>query len=198
MTWRTWICRHTKKTLSNAYTKVQQNVSSKQEHEEEFYDKWVHGAPHKPRDLVWLHNPSVLKGRVRKFHCSWIGSYLVLEKLSVQAQKRSQPQDHSCTLWSAQTVRKEHLFPTQQYLCCWATGELNESITTYRFWIAVTGRWWRGPAHHPSLSLPESPASWETQTLYCALNPGRIIFRRGGGVMYHGQYVAVAHAQHTC
>ena len=83
-----------KKTLSNAYTKVQQNVSGKQEHQKELYDKRIHEDPHKPGDLVWLYNPAVPKGRVKKFHCPWTGPYQVLKKPSDATYKIKNVRSH--------------------------------------------------------------------------------------------------------
>lgn len=71
-----------KKNLSEAYDNVQQNTNTKLDRQKELYNRRVHGDPHSPGDLVWLHNPAVPKGRARKFHRPWTGPHQVLDKLS--------------------------------------------------------------------------------------------------------------------
>ena len=71
-----------KKNLSEAYSNVQQSVSAKQDRQKELYNRKIHGNPHEPGNLVWLHNPAVPKGRARKFHRPWTGPHQVLKQLS--------------------------------------------------------------------------------------------------------------------
>ena len=47
----------------------------------EFYNRKVHGDPHKTGDLVMLFSPVVPKGVTRIFRCPWIGPYIVLERV---------------------------------------------------------------------------------------------------------------------
>ena len=51
-----------KKNLSEAYSNLQQSVSAKQDRQKELYNRKIHGNPHEPGNLVWLHNPAVPKG----------------------------------------------------------------------------------------------------------------------------------------
>ena len=71
-------------SLNEAYQKVRERVRMKQNRQKEFYDKRIHGPPHSPGDLVWLHNAIVPRGTNKKFHMPWNGPYRVLEKISDQ------------------------------------------------------------------------------------------------------------------
>ena len=69
-------------SLNKAYQMVRERVRMKQNRQKEVYDKRIHGPPHSPGDLVWLHNAKVPRGTNKKFHKPWNGPYRVLEKIS--------------------------------------------------------------------------------------------------------------------
>ena len=65
-----------------AFEAVRQNVSRKQCHQQELYNRRVHGDPFSTGDLVWLFNPAVGKGQSRKLLRPWTGPYRVQCRLS--------------------------------------------------------------------------------------------------------------------
>ena len=81
--------------LKSAFEIVQRRLSQAHQRQKEFYNRKVHGEPHKPGDLVWLHSTVAGKGK-RKLHHQWTGPYKVTKKLSdvtyriQHAQRRNQ------------------------------------------------------------------------------------------------------------
>ena len=81
--------------LKTAFEIVQNRLSETHQQQKDFYNRKVHGEPHKPGDLVWLHSTVAGKGK-RKLHHQWTGLYKVTKKLSdvtyqiQHAQRRNQ------------------------------------------------------------------------------------------------------------
>ena len=71
-----------KKSLEEAYAAVRETLGTKLQRQKDFYNRKVHGEPHKTGDLVMLFSPVVPKGIARKFCCPWTGPYIVLERVS--------------------------------------------------------------------------------------------------------------------
>ena len=71
-----------KKSLVEAYAAVRETLGTKLQRQKDFYNRKVHGEPHKAGDLVMLFSPVVPKGGARKFRCPWIGPFTVLERVS--------------------------------------------------------------------------------------------------------------------
>ena len=46
------------------------------------YDQKAHGKAYKKRNLVWLHNAAVPKGKSKKFHKPWEGPFRVVKKMT--------------------------------------------------------------------------------------------------------------------
>ena len=67
--------------LKSAFEIVQNRLSLSHQRQKDFYNRKVHGEPHKPGDLVWLHSTVAGKGK-RKLHHQWTGPYKVTKKLS--------------------------------------------------------------------------------------------------------------------
>ena len=65
-----------------AYAAVRDTMGAKLQRQKEFYNKKVHGDPHKPGDFVLLFNPAVPKGGSRKFHSPWTGPFKIVERVS--------------------------------------------------------------------------------------------------------------------
>eukprot|EP00731_Ephydatia_muelleri_P006029 Em0003g277a len=65
-----------------AYAAVPDTMGAKLQRQKEFYNKKVHGDPHKPGDFVLLFNPAVPKGGSRKFHSPWTGPFKIVERVS--------------------------------------------------------------------------------------------------------------------
>ena len=65
-----------------AYAAVRDTMGAKLQRQKEFYNKKVHGNPHKPGDFVLLFNPAVPKGGSRKFHSPWTGPFKIVERVS--------------------------------------------------------------------------------------------------------------------
>ena len=70
------------KQLRTAYTLVRQCLSTTHNRQKEIYNSKVHGEPHKPGDLVWLHSTVAKKGPSRKLHHQWTGPFKVVKRLS--------------------------------------------------------------------------------------------------------------------
>ena len=68
--------------LKTAFEIVQNRLSEAHQRQKDFYNRKVHGEPHKPGDLVWLHSTVAGKGK-RKLHHQWTGPYKVTKKLVV-------------------------------------------------------------------------------------------------------------------
>ena len=54
------------------YEKAREHLKATAVRSEELYNKRVHGREFQVRELVWLNNPVVPRGRTRKLHCPWI------------------------------------------------------------------------------------------------------------------------------
>ncbi|KAL5516845.1 hypothetical protein EMCRGX_G002271 [Ephydatia muelleri] len=65
-----------------AYAAVRDTMGAKLQRQKEFYNKKIHGDPHKPGDFVLLFNPAVPKGGSRKFHSPWTGPFKIVERVS--------------------------------------------------------------------------------------------------------------------
>ena len=65
-----------------AFEVVRKNVSMKQCHQRQLYNRKIHGDPFSVGDLVWLFNPATGKGQSRKLLRPWTGPYRVQCKLS--------------------------------------------------------------------------------------------------------------------
>ena len=46
------------------------------------YDQKAHGKAYEKRNLVWLHNAAVPKGKLKKFHKPWEGPFRVVKKMT--------------------------------------------------------------------------------------------------------------------
>ena len=85
--------------LKTAFEIVQNRLSEAYQRQKDFYNRKVHGEPHKPGDLVWLYSTVAGKGK-RKLHHQWTGPYKVTKKLSdvtyriQHAQRRNQRKVH--------------------------------------------------------------------------------------------------------
>ena len=73
---------HLKQSLNDAYSAVRQQLNQAHARQKQYYDRKVHGEPHKKRDLVWLHNPNVPPGQSAKLMHPWTGPYRIVERLS--------------------------------------------------------------------------------------------------------------------
>jgi ribosomal protein L21E len=69
-------------SLMTAYEIVRKTSESQQRRQKEYYDREVHGLPYAVGDCVWLHVPSVKRGRSHKFHRPWQGPFRIANKLS--------------------------------------------------------------------------------------------------------------------
>ena len=69
-------------SLSEAYSIARKRSAGKQERQAEFYNKKMHGKPHKVGALVWLLNPHVARGKSKKLHRCWTGPYKVVKQIS--------------------------------------------------------------------------------------------------------------------
>ena len=68
--------------LQDAHRVVRQQLQHTHVRQKEYYDRKVHGDPHKEGDLVWLHNPAIPPGESAKLHHPWTGPYKILKKIS--------------------------------------------------------------------------------------------------------------------
>lgn len=80
--------------LNEAFERVREQTGRQQERQREFYNRRVHGEPHKPGTLVWLFNPAVPQGRAKKFHRPWTGPYRVLARLSDSTYRIQNVRNH--------------------------------------------------------------------------------------------------------
>jgi len=64
-------------TMWEAYKRVQEKMGHHLKKQKEIYDKKAHGQLHSKGDKVWLFNAAVPKGKSRKFHKPWSGTYTV-------------------------------------------------------------------------------------------------------------------------
>jgi len=71
-----------KNTLQHTYEIVCTKMQTELRREKEFYDEKVHGKSFEVDDLVWLHSSVVKKGKSKKFHCPWLGPYIIIKKIS--------------------------------------------------------------------------------------------------------------------
>ena len=86
--WVEYVCQM-KESLVEAYGRVREKTQASQKRQKEFYDQRVHGEPHTPGDLVWLHSTVTPRGQCRKFHHPWIGPFKIVKQIS-QATYRIQ------------------------------------------------------------------------------------------------------------
>ena len=84
--------------LTEVFHHVREHVGAQQERQQEFYNKRVHGEPHKPGALVWLFNPAVPRGRAKKFHRPWTGPYRILVQLSDSSYRIQNIRNHKVTV----------------------------------------------------------------------------------------------------
>ena len=70
------------KQLRTAYDLVRERLSKTHLRQRELYNQKVHGQPHKPGDLVWLHSSVARKGPRRKLSHQWTGPFKVIKRLS--------------------------------------------------------------------------------------------------------------------
>ena len=70
------------KQLRTAYDLVRKRLSQTHLHQQELYNHKVHGQPHKPGDLVWLHSSVARKGPRHKLCHQWTGPFRVIKRLS--------------------------------------------------------------------------------------------------------------------
>ncbi|MGL5706847.1 MAG: reverse transcriptase domain-containing protein [Aeromonas sp.] len=70
------------KDLYHCHQLARVHLKSAHEHQKEWYDKRIHGAPLQPNDLVYLHQPGVQPGRSAKFHRDWQGPFIIQEVLN--------------------------------------------------------------------------------------------------------------------
>ena len=83
-----YVCQM-KESLVEAYGRVREKTQASQKRQKEFYDQRVHGEPHTPGDLVWLHSTVIPQGQCKKFHHPWIGPFKIVKQTS-QATYRIQ------------------------------------------------------------------------------------------------------------
>ena len=69
-------------SLREAYQYVCKSTGNQIKRQKEFYNRKVHGMPHRKGSLVWLYSTVVPHGRNKKFHCPWTGPYQVVKQLS--------------------------------------------------------------------------------------------------------------------
>ena len=70
------------KQLRTAYDLVRKQLSQTHLRQQELYNHKVHGQPHKPGDLVWLHSSVARKGPRHKLCHQWTGPFRVIKQLS--------------------------------------------------------------------------------------------------------------------
>ena len=70
------------KSLNKAYELTRIKVGHKQQQQTENYNQNIYGQPFKENDLVWFHNPRVLKGSHRKLKKRWTGPYKIMKRIS--------------------------------------------------------------------------------------------------------------------
>ena len=75
-----------------AYAAVRDTMGAKLQRQKEFYNKNVHGDPHKPGDFVLLFNPAVPKGGSRKFHSPWTGPFKIVGRECLKPHTTSRTQ----------------------------------------------------------------------------------------------------------
>ena len=81
--------------LRTAYSLVRQRLSTTHIRQKELYNSKVHGQPHKPGDLVWLHSTVAKKGPRHKLHHQWTGPFKVVKKLSDATYRIQHTQKHN-------------------------------------------------------------------------------------------------------
>ena len=64
-----------KTSLKEAYRKVSATTNTVAERQKELYDRKAHRGMLEVGDLVWLYNPAVPQGQLKKLHCPWTGPF---------------------------------------------------------------------------------------------------------------------------
>ena len=73
--------QHLKQTLETSYQSARETMGCNLQRQKDLYDQRIHGRPHKPGDLVWLHCPAVPRGCSKKLYRPWKGPYKVIRTI---------------------------------------------------------------------------------------------------------------------
>ena len=73
--------QHLKQTLETSYQSARETMGCNLQHQKDLYDQRIHGCPHKPGDLVWLHCRAIHSGCSKKLYRPWKGPYQVIRTI---------------------------------------------------------------------------------------------------------------------
>ena len=87
--------------MEKAYRQVREHMGPQHQRQKELYNKSSNGDPFKVGDMVWLHCPSVPRGKSPKLPCFWQGPYRIHKVVSdvlYNISLRDCPRKHRFTL----------------------------------------------------------------------------------------------------